>query len=126
VRTLQRERCPGIVIKARRLPAIDAVTTGTIRYVSAASKLPPVRIVVAFRTLRRGSAKVHVLRGRFQTWRAMAIDARHSAMSPKQREARLRMIETVEFFPLNRVMACLASHYGAVHAFRCHSFAELA
>ena len=50
MRTLERERRTGIVIKIGWLPAILVVATGAFRDVLAAGKLPRVRIAVAART----------------------------------------------------------------------------
>lgn len=50
MRTLERERRTGIVIKIGRLPAILVVATGAFRDVLATGKLPRVRIAVAART----------------------------------------------------------------------------
>jgi hypothetical protein len=126
VRTLQGERRSPIVVKVRRLPAIEIVATGAIRDVPAAGELAPMRITVAARTLFRGDAKVHVLQRRFQSGWTMAINTCNASMCPEQRKVSLGMIEAVEFFPLNSGMACLASRSPAVRALCCHSFAELA
>ena len=80
---LNRKCRPGIVIKVGRLPPIHVMATGAIRDVSAAGKLPSMRIRVAAGALHRRRLKVHVFQRSFQVWRTMAISTSDSSMRPQ-------------------------------------------
>lgn len=101
------------------------MATGAVRHVPAAGKLPSMRIVVASGTLHRRGAEIHVLQRRFQCRRPVAIGTRYRSVRAKQRKLGLRMIEAVQFLPLDRRVARLASRSSAVRAFCCHLLAEL-
>jgi hypothetical protein len=123
---LQREGRPRIVVKSSWLPTIDIVAAGAVRDLLPGSKLPRMRIVMAAGALHGGVAKIHVLQGSFQCRRPVAIRARYCSMGTEQRKLGLRMVESAEFFPLDRGVARFASRSPAVHALRRHLYSELA
>jgi len=126
VRAPQREDRPRIVVKSRRLPTIHIVAAGAIRSILPAGKLPRMRIVMAAGALHGGVIKIHVLQGSFQCRRPVAIRARYCSMRAEQRKFGLRMVEAVQFFPLDRGVTRFASRNPAVRAFCCHFYPELA
>jgi len=80
---LNRKCRPGIVIKVSRLPPIHVMATGAIRDVSAAGKLPSMRIRVAAGALHRRRLKIHVFQRPFEVGGTMAIGTSDSSMRPQ-------------------------------------------
>jgi hypothetical protein len=76
--------------------------------------------------LHRGVAEIYVLESPFQCRRPVAIRTRYCSMGAQQGKLGLRMIETPEFMPLDRSVACFASRRPPVRAPSGHLFAELA
>jgi hypothetical protein len=126
VRAPQREGRPRIVVKSRRLPTIDIVAAGAVRNILSGGKLPRMGIVMAAGALHRGVGKIHVLQGSFQCGRPVAIRAGYGSMGAEQRKLGPRMVEAVEFFPLDRGVTRFASRNPAVRALCCHLCPELA
>ncbi len=76
-------------VKGRGLEPFDRVACAAFSLVGARGKLPVVRILVAIRAKSMGHRSLEV------TMR-VAIGARHGRVLSKQREIRLRMIETLQ------------------------------
>ncbi len=83
------------------------------------------RITVAPRALPGRGSEVHMLQTCLQCGPAMAIAAGHRPMCAEQRKPRPRVIETSQFFPLNRRVAGLASEGRTIRALCCHLLLKL-
>lgn len=123
--TLQRKRCSAVMVEIGRLPTIEVVATRTIGHIPAAGKLAAVGVGMASRTLLAGCAKVHVFQRCFKSGRAMTIDTCHAPVRAEKRKVGLGVIEAIDFLPLSRGMARLATLRRPVRALGRHAIVKL-
>ena len=111
----ERELGTLIVIESRWLPLRAVVTIGARSYLTF-GELPSVRIGMALLALQRGLGEIRVDQLGAQVRRFVAIDTRHRAMGPDQRELGLCMVEACQILPVFRGMTGLASDSRSIAA----------
>ncbi len=93
----QGELGPFVVIEQRRLPLGGIVTVSALGHLirEELGELRSVDVFMAILALIRCLLEVHIDQFRLQILRFMAVDARHGAMRPCQREGGCAVIEFV-------------------------------
>lgn len=104
----KRKYSPFVMVKQRRLPLRGIVTPDAMGDVPL-SKLLTVNVLVAVFALRWRSLEIHIEHLGFEIGRLMAVNAGRCAMRPQQWEFRFRVVETRDFPPRLRGVACFAS-----------------
>lgn len=118
----QRERSSLVMVKRCRHPSLRTVTIPAGSLSRAVLKLPGMRVFVARGAFLRSALELNLVRA---GQGLMALVAGHRAVRAEKGKFCFRVIEAADLAPRARVVAGLASKYGAVRPPLRHAFAKL-